>query len=281
MRASALAVLMALAVCGWAAAQEPTRTNSIGMELVLIKPGQMQVGVFQPVCPQPGSGRGGRGDPRAQWTEADYQRCEELAGRDASPGFTVDIKRPYYIGKHEVTQDQWTRVMGKNPSAFQGSKVTDEAGKHPVDSVTWQDAQAFVKKLNALEKTNQYRLPTEFEWEYAGRAGEPGQVSWTVIRQVAVLDRGAPGRKATTSMVGSKPPNAWGLHDMLGNVWEWVADYYNEKMFADPVPPRRGTEHVLKGGGFLSDVKNAIYATHGAGPGSGFDVGFRVARDPD
>ena len=85
--------------------------------------------------------------------------------------------------------------------------------------------------------------------------------------------------RATTHPVGTKKPNAWGLHDMLGNVWEWVQDYDNEKIFADPLPPRRGKARVLKGGGFLADVKNAVYSTHAAGPGDGFDVGFRIVRD--
>lgn len=85
----------------------------------------------------------------------------------------------------------------------------------------------------------------------------------------------------TTHPVGTKMPNAWGLYDMLGNVWEWVQDYYNEKIFADPTPPRSGKEHVLKGAGFLGDVRNTIYSIHGAGPGSTFDVGFRIVRDLD
>ena len=179
-------------------------------------------------------------DPRVAWTEADYRRCQELAKRDASPGFSVRIANPYYIGKFEVTQEQWKRVMGNNPSAFQGSKVQDDADKHPVDSVSWQDAQEFVSRLNRLEKTNAYRLPTEFEWEYAARAGGSGQLGWPAIREMAVMS--SPGRGAsdgpppppqTTGAVGTRKPNAWGLHDMLGNVWEWVADVYNEKMFPE------------------------------------------------
>lgn len=74
-------------------------------------------------------------------------------------------------------------------------------------------------------------------------------------------------------------PNKWGLYDMLGNVWEWTGDFYNEKLFADPKPPRSGNEHVLKGGGFTSDVKNMTYLWPGAGPGNKFDVGFRIVRD--
>jgi formylglycine-generating enzyme required for sulfatase activity len=84
--------------------------------------------------------------------------------------------------------------------------------------------------------------------------------------------------KGTTHPVGGKKPNAWGLHDMLGNVWEWVEDYYNEKQFADPTPPLTGTVHVLRGGSFTSDVKNATWSTHAAGPGNGYDVGFRIVR---
>ncbi len=332
----ALVALVAAAL-GTAAAQEPTYKNEIGMEFVLIHPGSMQVGVYQPTCPDPnrpaqpagragiggaagaaqggppaagapgqqgapGQGRvgqaagqaarggpGGRGpqDPRVAWTEADYKKCQELAKRDSTPGFQVKIATPYYIGKFEVTQAQWKKVMGNNPSTFQGDKVKDDADKHPVESITWQQARDFVKKLNQLEKTKAYRLPTEFEWEYAARAGESGQTSWPEIRETAVMSNpgrggagGAPPSPQTTSMVGTMKPNPWGLYDMLGNVWEWVADPYNEKMFPDPVPPKSGKEHVLKGCGFGSgDVKHCIPAMHGAGPADVFDVGFRIVKD--
>ena len=277
-------------------AQEPAFKNSLGMEFVLIKPGTMQVGVYQPTCPDPngrggfggfGQGRGsgrstgrGRGpqDPRTAWTPADYAKCEELIKRDAMPGFPVEIRKAYYIGKFEVTQGEWKKVMGTNPSVFQGNRLSDDADNHPVENITWQDTQVFINKLNAREKAKVYRLPTDFEWEYAGRAGGKGQITWAEIRELAVEQLGNT-LVATTRPAGSKKPNAWGLYDMLGNVWEWVQDYDNGKMFADPVPPKKGTEHVLKGGGFLADVKNVIYATHGAGPGSGYDVGFRIVRE--
>ena len=228
-----------------------------------------------------GQGRGGPrppADPRTQWTPEDYAKCAQLVKQDWSDGFSVDIAKSYYIGKFEVTQSEWKQVMGANPSVFQGGKVTDDADRHPVDSVSWEDTQSFVKKLNALEKTKAYRLPTEFEWEYAGRAGGSGQVSWTEIRKEAWEQLGGQGSSASTHVVGTKQPNAWGLYDMLGNVWEWVQDPYNGKLFADPVPQKKGPEHVLKGGGIVSDVKNVIYATHAAGPGDGFDVGFRIVR---
>jgi formylglycine-generating enzyme len=260
-------------------AQEPTRTNALGMELVRIEPGSMVVGRFQPACPVPPPGGGAerpRTDSRTQWTAEDSRRCEEMVKRDAMPGFTVHIDRPYYIGKYEITQAQWRKVMGTNPSIFQGRKVSGDADRHPVENVTWHDVQAFLAKLNAMDTTARYRLPTEFEWEYAARAGANEEPAWAEIReqaQLALVDKG------TTQPVGGKKPNAWGLYDTLGNVWEWVRDYYNEELFADPTPPRTGTEHVLRGGSFLSDVKNTTYFTHGAGPGSGFDVGFRIVAE--
>ncbi|TPE44535.1 formylglycine-generating enzyme family protein [Pontibacter mangrovi] len=249
-------------------AQEATFTNSIGMEFVLIKPGKMVVGKFQPtvspyVGPQPGQ-------DREFLPPAAYKEAKEMAAAAAMPGFTVSLDCPYYIGKYEVTQEQWEKVMGSNPSFFKGDKVAGDAGKHPVGNVTWKDARKFIKKLNKLDKQYTYRLPTEFEWEYAARAGTEDDIAWGEARAMGVIS------DTTTRAVGSKQPNAWGLHDMIGNVWEWVDDYYNEQIFADPVPPRKGTQHVLKGASFTGDAKNATYMTHAAGPGNGFDVGFRV-----
>ncbi|MDB4891125.1 MAG: hypothetical protein JWL61_2980 [Gemmatimonadetes bacterium] len=247
-------------------AQQPTLTNAIGMEFVLIKPGSLVVGRFQPRCPE----------RNEHWTSSDHARCAELAKRDATAGFTATISRAFYIGKFEVTQAEWKRVMGTNPSVFQRSATAANADRHPVDNVTWTDAQAFVRKLNALDPSARYRLPTEFEWEYAARAGETEEPSWDEIRASAWeqdVDLG------TTHPVGGKQPNEWGLYDTLGNVWEWVSDFYNEKLFADSLPVKSGKTHVLKGGSFLSDVKNATWSTHAGGPGSGFDVGFRVVRE--
>jgi sulfatase modifying factor 1 len=284
------------------AALAPSLTDAIGMEMVLIQPGATLVGRFQPVCPvagptgtptfagtaparPPGAGAGGAGggaaggaatrpppDPHTLWTAADAALCEQMSRRDATPGFQVAIDHPFYLGKYEVTQAQWKRVMGSNPSVFQGSRVKDDADRHPVENVTWAQARAFLARLNRMDRTAHYRLPTEFEWEYAARAGTPGEPTWAAAREQAATG-------LTTLPVGSKKPNAWGVYDMFGNVWEWVDDFYNEKMFPDPTPPRGGREHVLKGASFLGDVKNFTPSTHGGGPGDGYDNGFRVVRD--
>ena len=263
-------------------AQQPVYTNSVGMEFVLIQPGTFTVGRFRPAYATPpdpnappdaapAGRRGGRGGPPP--TAEEYARIEAAWKKNVSDGFQVSIGKAYYIGKFEVTQAQYRNVMGTNPSLFQGSQITDGADDHPVDSVTWADAQAFVKALNQLEKTNVYRLPTEFEWEWAARAGADDDIAWADRRPQAF------NSGQTTQAVGKMKPNAWGLYDTLGNVWEWVEDVYNEKLFADPKPPRSGKQHVLKGGSFVADVANLSYTTHAAGPGNRFDVGFRIVRE--
>lgn len=260
-------------------AQDKTFTNSVGMEFVYIQPGSMLVGKFQPPYPVPEDTVKDEKRPMVMWmgdgrsyNKEEFELAKALATRDALPGFDVEIKSSYYIGKFEVTQAQWKTVMGNNPSVFREGKVAGE-DNHPVENVRWKDVQDFLVKLNALERGKKYRLPSEFEWEYAARAGAEGDIPWPEIQAMAQLGT------TTTQPVGLKKPNAWGLYDMLGNVWEWVHDYYNEKIFADPQPPGQGTEHVLKGASFVGDVKNATYLTHAAGPGNGWDVGFRVVME--
>lgn len=266
------ALLLAIGACA-SPEPEPTLTNELGMEFVLIRPGSMVVGVFRPECPDSSQRVDASVDPRARWSAEDHARCREMAARDAMPGFTATIERPFYIGRYEVTQAQWTRVMETNPSVF---RTVAHADRHPVENVTWDDAQAFVARLNAIDSTAHYRLPTELEWEYAARAGADDEPTWALIRESAWLQD---VDKGSTHLVGQKRPNAWGLHDTLGNVWEWVDDFYNEKMFPDPTPPASGSTHVLRGGSFTSDVKNTTWFTHAGGPGNGYDVGFRVVRE--
>lgn len=265
-------------LCYPATSQEPTFTNTIGMEFVIIRPGTMVVGKYQPPYPVPEDTVKGVERPMVMWmgdgrgyNTREFKLAKELATKDFTPGFEVAIEDSFYIGKFEVTQGQWQAVMGSNPSVFQGDRVRN-ADRHPVENVTWEDAQEFLKRLNAKEGTDQYRLPTEFEWEFAARAGATGDIPWSQTQEVAQLGG------TTTWVTGGKRPNAWGLHDMLGNVWEWVDDFYNEALFAGPKPPTSGKVHVLKGASFVGDVKNATWLTHAGGPGNGWDVGFRVVR---
>jgi len=268
-------------VVGPCVSQPSVFTNSLGIEFVLIKPGTMVVGKFAPPYPVAEDTVKNAKRPLAMWmgsgrsyNESELKLARELAIKDALPGFEVHITKHFYIGKFEITQAQWKKVMEANPSVFQSGLVSSP-DSHPVENVTWQDVQEFIRKLNEMEKTTAYRLPTEFEWEFAARAGEANDIAWSDIQRMAVL-----GTK-TTQPVGQKTANAWGLYDMLGNVWEWVGDIYNEKIFADPDPSSEGSQHVLKGASFVGDVKNATYMTHAAGPGNGWDVGFRLVFSMD
>ena len=260
-------------------AQKKNFSNGIGMEFVLIMPGKMIVGEFHPPYPVPADTVKGAKRPMKMWmgdgrpyNSQEFQRAKEMATNDGMPGFEVSIDYAYYIGKFEVTQAQWEKVMGRNPSIFQGAAVEDP-GRHPVENVTWEDVQNFLQRLNDTDTDRKYRLPTEFEWEYAARAGRQGDIPWAETQKVAQLGG------LTTQKVGGKESNEWGIYDMLGNVWEWTEDYYNEKIFADPRSPVTGSAHVLKGASFVGDVKNATWFTHAAGPGNGWDVGFRVVME--
>ena len=162
-----------------------------------------------------------------------------------SRGTRVTITKPYYIGKYPVTQEQWQQVMGVNPSHFQGKK-------NPVEMISWDDCQQFMEKLKEKVPAQTFRLPTEAEWEYACRAGsttdyhfgdnpaELGDYAWYNDNSYA-----------TTHPVGAKKPNAWGLYDMTGNVWEWCSDWnasYTAADQIDPTGPATGLSHVMRGG---------------------------------
>jgi formylglycine-generating enzyme required for sulfatase activity len=154
----------------------------------------------------------------------------------------VTLTKPFYMGKYEVTQEQYEAMMGNNPSKIKGAKL-------PVTEVSWLDCQEFIKKLNA--KTNGgYRLPTEAEWEYACRAGTTTAYSFgdSITKDEANVAWGT-----STKMVGSYKPNAFGLYDMHGNVWEWCEDWkadYPKESVIDPKGPATGQYRLLRGGSF-------------------------------
>jgi formylglycine-generating enzyme len=254
---------------------QDTIVNSAGIRFVKIPAGRFILGEFKPPYPKETKDTLGMmmwmGDNARPYTDAELQKARELAEKDYSDGFEVVIAKSFYLAQTEITQDQWIRVMGNNPSTFKDDTL--DKTKYPVESISWKQAKAFVDRLNKSEETKKYRLPSEFEWEYAARGGRLKDIPWSDIQKEAQL-----GGKRTYA-VGLKAANAFGLYDMLGNVWEWVEDCYNEKTFADKRPPVKCDVHVLKGASFAGDVKNATYMTHAAGPGNGWDVGFRILME--
>jgi len=148
------------------AAQE-TATGFADIAFVQIKPGSFLYGKYDPPYPTPATA------PENNYQSRDFALAKKLAIEAALPGFMVKIKEPFFIGKYEITGDQWRKVMGNDPSVFKGDSL-------PVENITWADAQLFVEKLNELDTAHHYRLPTEFEWEYAAPKFPWGQRwEWT------------------------------------------------------------------------------------------------------
>jgi formylglycine-generating enzyme required for sulfatase activity/serine/threonine protein kinase len=189
---------------------------------------------------------------------------EMLRGSDEGPQRRIVITRPFYLGVVPIMQQQYEQVIGENPSHF--TRNAGGSPLNPVEQISWNEAVAFCQRLSNLsvEKNagQRYRLPTEAEWEYACRAGATLAFNGgeTLSSTQANFDGGRPHGPAKpgpylqrTSKVGSYPANAWGLHDMHGNVWEWCQDWYEENYYADsPEPDPRGPSHgtlrVLRGG---------------------------------
>src|SRR5258708_17333693 len=148
---------------------------------------------------------------------------------DEKPVHQVTINYSFYIGKYEVTQAQWQAVMGNNPSSFKG-EIPGPLFNLPVEQVSWDDVQSFINKLNEGNDGFRYRLPTEAEWEYACRAGTTGDYAGNLSE----MAWSAENSENRTHNVGEKQPNAWGLFDMHGNVWEWCQDWYHDSYNGAP-----------------------------------------------
>ena len=256
-------VLMLLFFVDQLQAQSPKEiTNSIGMKLLLIPKGTFMMG-----SPETEKGR--------QENETQHE---------------VTISKDYYLGVHEVTQAQYETVMGKNPSHFQGAIVGNENADLPVENVSWDDTVEFCKKLSDLPEEKKagrlYRLPTEAEWEYACRAGSKTAYSFDdeegLLPEYGWFSSNSSER---THTVGLLEPNAWGLYDMHGNVWEWCSDWYGEYpkgAVSDPTGPCEGSDRVFRGGTWLRVAASCRSAARNWRDPSrrSSDYGFRVALSP-
>ena len=249
-------------------AAEPTYRNGVDMAFVLIPAGTFQMG----------SG----GDDR-EATPAEKPRRR------------VTISKPFYLGRFEVTQAQWQAVMGT--ASFTSARsnpyynlpgMADRLNKpdHPA-TVSWNEAQAFVQRLNAKEGHTRYRLPTEAEWEYAARAGTT--TAYSFGNDASQLSRyawfGEDFASGSTHAVGQKLPNPLGLHDVHGNVWEWVSDRYVERYdprdVVDPQGPSSGESRVVRGGSWhqTSTSWRSAFRKPYSADYRGISIGFRVALE--
>lgn len=240
-------------------------TNASGMKFVLIPSGSFMMGSAVSVA-----------------ETARHYKLSKQYFEEEHPRHKVSISKPFYLQTTEVTQEQWQKVMGNNPSHYK------YRGKmRPVEKVSWHGAQDFIKRLNEIEGTDNYRLPTEAEWEYACRAGSDTKFSFgdedQVLEEYAWHGYNSKGR---TNPVGQKKPNAWGLYDMHGNVWEWCQDWYGpypENHVSDPKGPLSGEARVCRGGSYAFDISHNRSAIRGKlhpkARGIFGDRGFRIAKD--
>jgi formylglycine-generating enzyme required for sulfatase activity len=230
--------------------------SGVKMELVWVPAGSFQMG---------------SPDSEQDWAVTQGAKREWV--EPEGPVDTVELDG-FWMGKYEVTQEQYEAVMGKNPSNFKGAK-------NPVEQVSWNDAADFCRKASQTGKG--FRLPTEAEWEYACRAGSRTRFCFGdldgSLGDYAWYD-GNSGKQ--THPVGEKKPNAWGLYDMHGNAWEWCGDWYADRYGAgsakNPTGPSSGSSRVRRGGGWGSSARDCRGAIRGGGVPdySHGGVGFRA-----
>lgn len=226
--------------------------NSIGMKLRLIPAGSFMMGAS-------------RGDDDAESRE--------------KPQHRVEITKPFYIGVYPVTFEQYEHVMSEGLYKSGGND-------HPVDNVSWYDAQEFCRKMKKITR-HKYRLPTEAEWEYSCRAGTTTRYYWgdndEDTENYAWYDENSVD--GGSHPVGGKEPNAWGLYDMLGNEYEWCQDWYDKNYYSqspakDPPGPSSGDNRVVRGGCWYNapfDLRSSFRFMDKPG----YKNGFRVVREVD
>ena len=274
------------------------KDKSTGMEMLLVPPGKFMMGMSP-------------GDAEAVELEKSYAEKRPQSKYSERPQHEVTITKAFYLGRTEVTQEQWIKVMGENPSLFQQSnakqiaevylskyfiqvtpfRMNAEEAKfranssakavnfNPVEEISWDDCQKFCAKTGMI-------LPTEAQWEYACRAGvdkatygEFDQISWNINNS-----------NQTTHPVGQKAPNALGFYDMIGNVWEWTNDWYEGDYYkscadgvVDPTGPAQSELglHVQRGGGWVTFARRGRASGRGYGQDKGgLSIGCRFARTP-
>ena len=236
-------------------------SNKIGMNFVYIPPGSFL-----------------RGSP-----------SEEPGRESDEKQQLVTISNGYYMQTTEVTQEQWKTVMGELPLYI---ITCDE--KCPVERVSWDEAQQFINELNNMEDSHTYRLPTEAEWEYAARAGSKtslpnGEISvLSCAHDKNLADIGwycGNSKISRHQIVAQKHPNAWGLFDMHGSVWEWCSDWYDQypsETVTNPTGPSDGTERIIRGGGIADSARSCRSANrHSLRSDVEFNnIGLRIVRTP-
>ena len=230
-----------------------TYKNTIGMEFVFIEPGSF------------------------------YMGSTALAIDGEQPVHKVTISQGFYMGKYEVTQGQWVEIMGNNPS--NSNRGIGE--NYPVSQISWNEVQTFITKLNEKEGGTKYRLPTEAEWEYCAHAGSAANNEGpyfgndeTQLRNYAWYSTNSGN---TSHEVGQKKPNAYGLYDMHGNVFEWVQDWfgsYSTNAEINPQGPSSGLNRVIRSGSWRRDAIDVRSALRLGDPPDGYgeDSGFRLLR---
>jgi formylglycine-generating enzyme required for sulfatase activity len=225
--------------------------NSIGIEFVFIPPGTFSMG--------------------SPDDDSERYSSETI--------HTVTLSKGFLMATAPITQSQWQKVMGNNPSHFK-----ENGNNCPVEQVSWEDAHQFIDKLNEMEQTKHYCLPTEAQWEYACRAGSTTQYCFgddeKRLNDYAWYDKNSGGK---THPVKQKKPNAWGLYDIHGNVWEWCEDWYGDypiEPVTDPTGPASGARRVIRGGSWgdsPGDLRSAVRFDFSPGDRS-YLIGFRLLR---